>query len=256
MLNALSCLCLLEGFRMRSLKAITKKSWLITLSIRAWSHRPLCAVSAETKGWCWILSICLVPDQWSSITEWVKAEKKKKKKVIQPNLCCLSAESCRGQRGECPAWAAWDERQSQHWMWGVRVLIVPTELVHTLPYLRKMQNKWDQRWEANICQYLARSVFKVTFLLFQEIVACTGLQQHSSQEPCSSSALFPHCHKALSWFLMDWSERPKQIEMSSEKIISLTCWYFHTHCAFIFCICLGSRLSRNICWNSECSLKL
>lgn len=34
---------------MRSLKAITKKSWLITLSIRTWSHRQFCAVKCRSQ---------------------------------------------------------------------------------------------------------------------------------------------------------------------------------------------------------------
>jgi len=63
---------------MRSLKAITKKTCLITLSIRAWSHRQLCAASAETKGWCWILCVCLVPGQWSSVTGRATAERERK----------------------------------------------------------------------------------------------------------------------------------------------------------------------------------
>lgn len=172
MLNALGCLCLLEGFRMRSLKAITKKSWLITLSIRAWSHRPLCAVSAETKGWCRILSICLVPDQWSSITEWVKAEEKKKNKVIQPNLCCLSAESCRGQRGENVQHELLGTRDSHSTECeGFRYWLCQQNSYIHYHIWENCRIKWDQRWEASICQYLARSVCKVTFLLFQEIVS-------------------------------------------------------------------------------------
>lgn len=171
MLNALGCLCLLEGFRMRSLKAITKKSWLITLSIRAWSHRPLCAVSAETKGWCRILSICLVPDQWSSITEWVKAEEKKKIKwysqicavsVLSPaedREVRMSSMSCLGQEShstECEGFRYWLCQQNSY--------------IHYHIW-ENCRIKWDQRWEASICQYLARSVCKVTFLLFQEIVS-------------------------------------------------------------------------------------
>lgn len=99
-LNDLSWLCLLERFRIRSLKAITKKSCLINLSIRAWSHRQVCAVSAEAKGWCWVLSVCLVPGQWSSITEQAKAERGGKKSNLRYSQICAASVLSPAEEGE------------------------------------------------------------------------------------------------------------------------------------------------------------
>lgn len=209
-LNVLGCLCVLEWLRTRSLKAITKKSCLITPSIRAWSHRQLCA---ETKGWCWILSVCLVPSQWSSIKETAKTEREReeKKNNIQPKIYSqytakFVQPSCwllqRRGRWACPWWAVRDDSHAtEPRLRSFRCCLCDRTSGSLKHYHIGDESRimWDQKYTKG--QYLlifsiqlATSMHKAAFLLFQEIIhsLCWAAAAKSTWQPCSSLVLVFH----------------------------------------------------------------